>query len=228
MESIIVAMLYLYPGALVDVIRHRFFKRTFRDEELNESARVAKYFVFSTVISVFSLLAYAALYEKSVANPDDILKSLSGTMEIPKYFVISLLMTVVFVALIRLGNGMLEKIKSCQLEKTDGLVISPSVDAWHELTCGKGLEGIWGYLVLRIICGDHETTGFSYYLPERFQDGVAVIHQEIVADAFQKDSGKAINDPDRLIYGPVAAYFDTETGTTVEFYNGYNLSKTLK
>lgn len=52
MEQIIIAMIYLYPGALVDILRRAFFKRTYCDEETSDGARTAKHFVYSTIISV--------------------------------------------------------------------------------------------------------------------------------------------------------------------------------
>ena len=58
MEQMIIAMIYLYPGALVDILRRGLFKRTYRDEETSDSTRAAKHFVFSTMISVASLLHF--------------------------------------------------------------------------------------------------------------------------------------------------------------------------
>ena len=39
MEQMIIAMIYLYPGALVDILRRVFFKRTYRDEETSDSTQ---------------------------------------------------------------------------------------------------------------------------------------------------------------------------------------------
>lgn len=236
MENIIIAMLYLYPGAIVDVIRKTFFRRTFREPDMNESMNTARYFVASTIISVVSLVVYAMLFRKSVANPQDIQKSLTGTMEIPKYFVVSFAVTVAYAIFLQAVGWMIAKVKSRWLKETESTKISPSVDAWHELVYGDDLKEIRGYLVLRISQGGQTVCGFSYFLPEFFEDGIALIRQEEVKAAFIRDQENEMMDqtrenrekPERLIHGPVAAYYDPKTGTAVEFFNGYSLSKTLK
>ena len=69
MEQMIIAMIYLYPGALVDILRRVFFKRTYRDEETSDSTRAAKHFVFSTMISVASLLIYGEAGREKRCQP---------------------------------------------------------------------------------------------------------------------------------------------------------------
>lgn len=225
MEEIIIAMLYLYPGAMVDVIRHRFFKRSFRDDEVNESTRIAKYFFFSTVISVVSLIWYAARYNKSVANPADIVSALTGTMEIPKYFVISLIVTLLFTGGLWIVNWALLQFST--LLSQEDVVISDSVDAWHEIVYGDALKDSKGYLILRVTNGGKPQMGFSYFLPERFSDGIILIRQEEVAAALERDKQKPADEP-LEIFGPIATYCDAGTGATVEFFDGYFLSKKLE
>ena len=126
MEQMIIAMIYLYPGALVDILRRVFFKRTYRDEETSDSTRAAKHFVFSTMISVASLLIYGRLAGKSVANPADLLNTFSATMEIPRFFLISLGMTVLFsCALEGLEEGY-AKLRSLRLKETEQMKIDRS------------------------------------------------------------------------------------------------------
>ncbi|MBR5302926.1 MAG: hypothetical protein IKU38_08835 [Clostridia bacterium] len=220
MEDIIIGMLYLYPGALVDLIRKTFFKRVFRDDDLNESTRIAKYFWFSTFITVAALLIYADCSNNSVANPEDIKKALSGTMEIPKYFGISFCVTVAFTFLLEGVKALWSGIRSLCKKKREGTVVSRSVTAWHELICGKGLKEYRGNLVLKIKNGGEEKVGFFYFLPDEFKDGISLIYQPEVEEAFTKDEGKDPYDESRLIKGPVALYYDPESGTTVEFYDG--------
>ena len=156
MEQMIIAMIYLYPGALVDILRRVFFKRTYRDEETSDSTRAAKHFVFSTMISVASLLIYGRLAGKSVANPADLLNTFSATMEIPRFFLISLGMTVLFsCALEGLEEGY-AKLRSLRLKETEQMKIDRSADTWHTLVYSKDFEYARSALVLRIKSGAGE------------------------------------------------------------------------
>ncbi len=231
MGDIIVAMMYLYPGALVDVIRKTVFKHTFHDDELNESARVAKYFMFSTMISVASLLIYGKYFEKSVANQADILKALGGTMEIPKYFGVSLIVTALFTFGLEGVKELVKWARNRYWKKTDDAMINRTTNAWYDLVYGDGLKGYRGSLVLKIRNSDKdETCGFCYYLPDEFKDGISLVWQEEVKAAFDKDAAECVSkdvyDESRLIKGPMASYYDIETGTTIEFYDATKFKNT--
>lgn len=217
MEQMIIAMIYLYPGALVDILRRVFFKRTYRDEETSDSTRAAKHFVFSTMISVASLLIYGRLAGKSVANPADLLNTFSATMEIPRFFLISLGMTVLFsCALEGLEEGY-AKLRSIKTAQEENRKICRSVDSWHTLVYGKEFEETRSALALRIRKGEKEQIGICYSLPGTFEEGIILFRTKETEEALKK------NEDDALLFGPVAVYYDTKTETFVEFYNAAKL-----
>ena len=226
MEQIIIAMIYLYPGALVDVLRRAFFKRTYRDEETSDSARTAKYFVFSTIISVVSLLIYGRQAGKSVANPTDLLSAFSATMEIPRFFLISLIVTGAFSGVLEGLEAGWAKLQSSWLKKTEQMKIERSADTWHTLIYGKDFKNARSALVLRIKSGAGEQVGICYSLPERFEDGIALIWTPETQEAFKHDE-EAVDDK-KLIFGPVGVYCDPKTGMSVEFFEANKLFEQLQ
>lgn len=222
MEQMIIAMIYLYPGALVDILRRVFFKRTYRDEETSDSTRAAKHFVFSTMISVASLLIYGRLAGKSVANPADLLNTFSATMEIPRFFLISLSMTVLFsCALERLEEGY-AKLRSLRLKETEQMKIDRSADTWHTLVYSKDFEYTRSALVLRIKSGVGEQVGICYSLPDNLEDGIALMWSPETRAAFKHDEETA-DDNEKLLFGPVVVYCDPKTGIIVEFFEAQKL-----
>lgn len=226
MEQIIIAMIYLYPGALVDILRRAFFKRTYRDEETSDSTRAAKHFVFSTIISVVSLLIYGRLAGKSVANPTDLLSAFSATMEIPRFFLISLIVTGIFSCVLEGLEEGWAKLKSLRLEKTEKMKIKRSADTWHTLVYDKDFENARSALVLRIKSGAGEQAGICYSLPERFEDGIALIWTPETQEAFKHDE-EAVDDK-KLIFGPVGVYCDPKTGIIVEFFEARKLFEQIQ
>lgn len=222
MEQMIIAMIYLYPGALVDILRRVFFKRTYRDEETSDSTRAAKHFVFSTMISVASLLIYGRLAGKSVANPADLLNTFSATMEIPRFFLISLGMTVLFsCALEGLEEGY-AKLRSLRLKETEQMKIDRSADTWHTLVYSKDFEYARSALVLRIKSGAGEQVGICYSLPDNLEDGIALMWSPETRMAFKHDEETAADD-EKLLFGPVVIYCDPKTGINVEFFEAQKL-----
>ena len=170
-------------------------------------------------------MLYAAICKKSVANPDDIVTALTGTMEIPKYFGISLLVTLAFTWGLWLFHECVLKMST--MLSQEEIEISDSVDAWHELIYGDTLKNSMGYLILKVTHGQDIQMGFSGFLPEQFKDGIMLIRQPEVAAALERDKQRAEGEPAE-IFGPIATYVDGETGATVEFYDGYYLSLKLK
>lgn len=222
MEQMIIAMIYLYPGALVDILRRVFFKRTYRDEETSDSTRAAKHFVFSTMISVASLLIYGRLAGKSVANPADLLNTFSATMEIPRFFLISLGMTVLFsCALEGLEEGY-AKLRSLRLKETEQMKIDRSADTWHTLVYSKDFEYARSALVLRIKSGAGEQVGICYSLPDNLEDGIALMWSPETRAAFKHDE-ETVADDEKLLFGPVVIYCDPKTGINVEFFEAQKL-----
>lgn len=222
MEQMIIAMIYLYPGALVDILRRVFFKRTYRDEETSDSTRAAKHFVFSTMISVASLLIYGRLAGKSVANPADLLNTFSATMEIPRFFLISLGMTVLFsCALEGLEEGY-AKLRSLRLKETEQMKIDRSADTWHTLVYSKDFKYARSALVLRIKSGAGEQVGICYSLPDNLEDGIALMWSPETRAAFKHDEETATDD-EKLLFGPVVIYCDPKTGINVEFFEAQKL-----
>lgn len=219
MEQIIIAMIYLYPGALVDIIRRKLFSRTYADEETSDSGRTAKYFIFSTVISVISLLVYGRLSGKSIANSEDIKSAFSATMEIPCFFLISLIVTILFSFFLEGMKILWGQIRSGYLKKTEKMTVNRSSDAWHEIVYGETLREIRGMLVLKTIQNEHEEMGACFYLPDTFENGIALMKQNEVAEALKHDKQEE-DDSKKIIYGPIITYCDTKTGTIVEIYNG--------
>lgn len=222
MEQMIIAMIYLYPGALVDILRRVFFKRTYRDEETSDSTRAAKHFVFSTMISVASLLIYGRLAGKSVANPADLLNTFSATMEIPRFFLISLSMTVLFsCALEGLEEGY-AKLRSLRLKETEQMKIDRSADTWHTLVYSKDFKYARSVLVLRIKSGAGEQVGICYSLPDNLEDGIALMWSPETRAAFKHDE-ETDDDNEKLLFGPVVVYCDPKTGIIVEFFEAQKL-----
>lgn len=217
MEQIIIAMIYLYPGALVDILRRAFFKRTYCDEETSDGARTAKHFVYSTIISVFSLLIYGLLIGQRVATFEDIRTALSSMTGILLFLGVSLAMTAAFaVGLEALEEGY-AKLQSIKTDQEENRKICRSVDSWHTLVYGKEFEETRSALALRIRKGEKEQIGICYSLPGTFEEGIILFRTEETEKALKK------NEADALLFGPVAVYYDTKTETFVEFYNAAKL-----
>ena len=217
MEQIIIAMIYLYPGALVDILRRTFFKRTYCDEETSDGARTAKHFVYSTIISVFSLLIYGLLIGQRVATFEDIRTALSSMTGILLFLGVSLAMTAAFaVGLEALEEGY-AKLQSIKTGQEENRKICHSVDSWHTLVYGKEFEETRSALALRIRKGEKEQIGICYSLPGTFEEGIILFRTEETEKALKK------NEADALLFGPVAVYYDTKTETFVEFYNAAKL-----
>ena len=157
------------------------------------------------MISVASLLIYGRLAGKSVANPADLLNTFSATMEIPRFFLISLGMTVlVSCALEGLEEGY-AKLRSLRLKETEQMKIDRSADTWHTLVYSKDFEYARSALVLRIKSGAGEQVGICYSLPDNLEDGIALMWSPETRTAFKHDEETAADD-EKLLFGPVVIY----------------------
>lgn len=174
------------------------------------------------MISVASLLIYGRLAGKSVANPADLLNTFSATMEIPRFFLISLSMTVLFsCALEGLEEGY-AKLRSLRLKETEKMKIDRSADTWHTLVYSKDFEYARSALVLRIKSGAGEQVGICYSLPDNLEDGIALMWSPETRAAFKHDEETA-DDNEKLLFGPVVVYCDPKTGIIVEFFEAQKL-----
>lgn len=227
MEEIIIAMLFLYPGALIDVFDKRFFPRHHKESVMSDSTRVAKYFVYSVFISVFSLLIYAHLTGRGVSNINAIQDSLAGTMEIPKYFGVSLICTILFTLILRVIDSWFLQLRSLYKHSIEGTTLINATDVWHEIVRGSDLKEIRSCMIAKIENGTSIRAGFLQYMPDDFEEGLGLTASQLVMDQLECEKGLEPSSDKCYIGPPWLSYYDTKTGAFVDIYDGRRLHEYL-
>ena len=224
MQEIIISMLFLYPGAMVDVFEKYFFKYSYRQDESGEVAHLARYFAYSVVITIASIFIFAHFRQKSVANLEDIASALNGMIELGWYAGISLFASLMFTLLFHALNKLFVAINSRITEKTEGLKVINASDTWHELAYGVSMAEYRDAAIIRIKNDKEERIGFVKVWPERYEDGILLTQTDIVKEYFDYDREISLDQQDKMFIGsPLYTMFDAKTASFIEIYDGRKL-----
>lgn len=227
MEEIVISMLFLYPGALVDVISKNLYKYSYCEDETSEAAHIARYFMTSVLITIASILLYARIRGRSVATLTDIVAALTGIGELMWYTVISLVCTIATAVVFRLVAILANRLISWINRKWEGTSIRDAVDAWHEIIYGEDMKSFRDQTIMRIRMGGEEEAGFVKYWPESLSEGIILTQQVLVKAFFDYDE----NEEDcnkKFIGDPWVALIDSEHGAIIEIYDGRTLYEYLR
>lgn len=225
-EEIILVLIYLYPGALVDVLKRIIYSYSFREDPSDNFGKAVRYFAYSVIISTLSLLLYGFFCNKGVHSIDNITASLNGTIDLAFYAGISFVITLFFTLLHRPVEIFANWLMTLILH-TESVVINPA-SAWIELMNGQDLKEIRDHMIVRVTCGESVRSGFLFTQPDSFDDGLILTKTKSVSAQMRYERENALREDECLIGSPWATYYDPKTGTFVDMYDGREFSRSIK
>lgn len=218
MEKIIIAILFLYPGAIVDILYANFAPSTFEDSTPNGTSRTAKYAAYSIAISLAAIRGYSFFFHADMSSMTAILDTLSSPAALGRYFLVSLASTGLFA----LCWHWFCRVISCFIGAAARQSQSHCTGAWQDIMESERHRAYRPFCIVRIRSGSGEQMGFCDYLPEQFERGFHLRETETVMQTFERDQ-KMENRGDRYIEEPYACYYDSRSNTFVELYDGEKL-----
>ncbi len=228
MEEIIISLLFLYPGALIEMLYDRYAKYSYRRTDTDSKAKVAEYFLNSVIVTIITILVYRCLAKQDVHTFKELVQVLSSFGEALLYFVLSLAFTGIYAFVRYHIMGMAPRLAGSSVlsEKVNGLEEIGSVNSWRDIIFGPQSKDVLQHCILRIQVGDQVVAGFAECLPVDFERGITLTQTVFVQELLEKEKDKPLDE--RFIGNPYFTYFDSPTGTRVEFFDGSELFSYLE
>ena len=220
MNEILVSMLFLYPGALVEVVQKEIFRYTYVEDKGSEVAHLARYFIYSVFVTLLSVFMYAFLREKEISTMSDIFLALNSPKEIFGYTVLSLIGTVIIACADEIFARLTIKVKNKFGKGSEDTSLIIAADAWHQIAYSQEetLKECRQYMIAKVYNGGQESAGFIKYLPGEFEQGLILVWQSEIQKQLEKEKNES--EEKRLIGDPVLTYFDPKSSTLVELFDG--------
>lgn len=222
MNEIVTGVLFIYPGAIIEILYRRYAKYGYKEDTRAEPIRLAELFLYSVVVTVFSVLLLKVFGGVKVDTLSGLVFELNRFSTLIKYLLLSIALTII-VAWIRYQiSGMNPDHEDAADQKpVNGCRVVGAANAWRDLIYGLMLEDILEHCILRISCGDQVTAGFAAYLPTDFEQGIELVQTAFVQKVFESEANCV---PDKRYIGdPHAVYIDPPTRAKVEFFDGKKL-----
>lgn len=222
MNEIVTGVLFIYPGAIIEILYRRYAKYGYKEDARAEPIRLAELFLYSVVVTISSVLLLKVFGGIKVETLSSLVFELNRFSTLIQYLILSFMLTI-FVAWIRYQiSGMNPEHEDAADQKpVNGCRVVGAANAWRDLIYGPMLQDILEHCILRISCGDQVTAGFAAYLPTDFEQGFELTYTSYVQKQFEMEVGYAPDE--RYIHDPQAVYIDPPTGIKVEFFNGNEL-----
>ena len=226
MEDIVVGVLFIYPGAIIELLYRRYAKYGYKEESHAEPIKLAELFLNSAIVTILTVILLPVFSNIEVDSLSSLVFELNRFGSLIQYLILSILVTC-FVAGVRYkvsgmdpaGDGPLDQ------DRVNGCQVAGSANTWRELIYGPALKDILEHCILRITTSNGIAAGFATYLPDDFEKGISLEQTAFVEKQFDEE---ATWEPhQRNIGDPYAVYVDSATGTKVEFFDGKELYEYL-
>lgn len=223
--ELILVLIYIFPGALVDVFDRTFLSKSYKEDPSSNFEKASRYFGYSVIISTFALFIFGAVNGDGVYNLSEIANSLDGTFKIAGFAMMSLLSTILFVFAKRWLNLLWLWLRNRVYKHQGRSERTDSKNAWIELIECDAIKKIETNTILRITPSDKQSiAGFVFLLPREYDDGIVLTRTEEVSKQLNAESKKTAPV---IIGEPLAMHFDTKTGSLIEFFDGTNFGNQL-
>lgn len=222
MEDIVIGVLFIYPGAIIELMYRRYAKYGYKEEGHAEPIKLAELFLNSVIVTILTVFLLRILGFIEVDSLGSLVFELSRFRSLMQYLIMSIVVTSA-VAWIRYkfsgmdpsGDGPMDQ--KC----VNGCRIAGSAGGWRELIYGPTLQDILEHCILRVTTSSGVSAGFALYLPDDFEKGIPLVQTAFVERMLREE---AEWEPDQRYIGePYAVYLDPATGTKVEFLDGKEL-----
>lgn len=218
LEALLISVLFVYPGAFLDVCAARFTPYAYGKDRKTELERAAQYFIDSAAITGLSILTLSILCGEHMETFGDVIAYLMTISHAIQYMLLSLTISIAYFWVkqyllhrlpTRFGEDhSVKRVHGCEL-------VYPG-NAWRELLYGKELEVFEGSYIVRITQGGESVAGFAQFLPSDFEDGILLTQTEYVKKQMEKEA----KGGEQLIGDPYYCYFDPGSGAIVEIFDG--------
>lgn len=222
MNEIVTGVLFIYPGALIEILYRRYAKYGYKEDTRAEPIHMAELFFYSAVITIFSVLLLRVFGGVKVDTLSSLVFELNRFSTLIQYLILSVTLTI-FVAWIRYEiSGMdPEHEEAVDQQRVNGCRVVGAANTWRDLIYGPLLQDILEHCILRISCGGQVTAGFAAYIPTDFEQGIELVQTAFVEKRFKEEENWTLEQCN--IGEPYAVYIDTPTGIKVEFFDGREL-----
>lgn len=227
MEEVLVSLLFIYPGALIEIFYRAFAKYGYKEEESNDQIKIGEYFLYSAIVFVLSLIIYQCISGRWFKTADEVFSEFNNLLSALGYLLLSLVVTGL-VAYARYDlSGMNPSDDGGLLgESINGCKAAGSVNAWREIIYGSDFKDVLAPCIVRIRMGDIIETGFVHYFPDDFEKGIILVQSAYVKQQFEIEENCS---PDHIIIGdPYVVYVDPASNVIVEFYPGQKLMNSMR
>lgn len=219
------SMLLIYPGALVDSLLRKFVFNKFTDKNIPETRRLARYFVFSTMISTFSLFLFSLFITGAMGSLAETISLIKTDWNILLYLVITLVSTLLFTAIYWHGRKPINRLFNQYLLVNKGITLDDTHNLWASIIEDKDIDN-----ANLIACikkeGEIVTVGWLKTLPSDIEQEPALILSwtKHFIDIFnEEDANKAL----KIIGSPKVEYLHLASGFVIMLYDGTKYYETV-
>lgn len=211
MNEIIVALLFLYPGGLIDIFLNANKSATYSTHEMDNISRTALCFAYSVVSTFIAILVFGGIMLRRVdlAATLALLNTWSGLLV---YALISLIAIAPATGIIWFADSFWQRLYCKYREWKYKGKHSSIQTVWQSIT----KEDLCYALRIRSADGHIIEQGYIRHLPTdlRKDKGILLEYPRAIKETFDKEEA-------REYYFPYCefVYFDSETGYLYEFYD---------
>ena len=188
MEDIVIGVLFVYPGAIIELIYRRYAKYGYKEEEHAESLKVAELFLNSAIVTILTILLFQFFTGTQVDTLSSLIFELNRFESLTQYLILSVAVTCIYAWI---------RYKACGMDpntdgpvdqmKVNGCRVAGSVNTWRELIYGPDLSEILEHCILRITTSEGTVSGFATYLPDDFEKGFSLEQTAFVKARFEEE-----------------------------------------
>lgn len=227
MEELMSAVLFVYPGAMIELIYRRYAQYGYKEDSHAEPIKLAELFVYSTIVTIVTIILMRVFAGIKVDSLSGLVFELNRFESTLKYLILSILVTCV-VAWIRYKVSGMDPDADGPLDQpqVNGCRVAGSANTWRELIYGPDLRDILEHCIVRITCGETVAAGFATYFPTDFEQGIPLTQTAFVEELMEREDELP---QDQCYVGKAyMVYIDPITGTKVEFFKGKELHDYLE
>lgn len=226
MEDIVIGVLFIYPGAIIELLYRRYAKYGYKEEEHAEPLKLAELFLNSAIVTILTIALLRFFTGIEVETLSSLIFELNRFESLAQYLILSVAVTCIY-AWIRYKISGMDPMDDGPIDQqgVHGCRVAGSINTWRELIYGQDLKDILEHCILRITTSDGTVAGFATYLPDDFEKGFSLEQVDFVEEQFKLEKDWAKEQ--RYIGESHAVYIDSPTGIKVEFFDGKELYEYL-
>ena len=221
MEDIIVSLLFVYPGAAIELFYRWRAKYSYKEEARSEPIMLAELFIQSAIVTVLTILSMQFFTGLQIGSLSMLIIHLNHFRTMSQYLILSVVMTALVGWLRYKIAGMGPDEAGIGDREINGCRVVSSVNAWRELMFGNDLANILEHCIVRISCGGESVAGFVTCFPTDFEKGISLTQTDFVETQLKRE--ECWEPEQRNIGSPHTVYIDPVTGSKVEFFDGAEL-----